>query len=872
MLRDALYYTFVYPLESTLSLILSMLNSWIGSYGFSIITLSLIVNLFLLKLFFMADSASKNYSSIKSKLDVKIQEFKRVFKGGELYAYTKTLYRQNHYHPIFALKALGGLALQVPFFVAVVFLLEFHSPELKGMGFGVISDLSSPDGLLWGINFLPFLMTFFTLCNVWISSRERGARIQGGAIAFIFLILLYKMPSALLLYWTTSMAFALVKSFCIYCIGLNQKAKREISIKIPNHSSFFSRKWNACFTRYCDLDPKSYIFYRNISIFAILNLCILVFLYNPFALYASDITQFDSKETWNTLGALFGFFLLFTFLLIYLTSFFYKTRLLKIGAYGVCVVLMIALVYNFVLDFNVVKGEGYGKLNHMVFMTNRDVFNTPKNKLFLVDFFVLFFACITVFFVLKRIFTLLRLCSLSLILVTFFYFGQSFFDLKHKSNQIETFEYQELSVPKLLDFSKDKNILVLVLDAFTNSHFFDILMMYPKYFELFDGFVYYDNVLSPSNATHLTTPALIGGEKYSLVELYKKYGSLVSLDNVEYEAENAFRNTALHFENMGWRVDVLNSIPAYFLPDPIFTKEDNISWMKDRDISFYYGTPYYSYHFAKHQEKIGKILQQSSLGGLVLELINFGLFKISLYSIRANLYRDGWILSRGTNKELLHFVFSQSSDVLNMSELATLQAQKPTFKYIKSLITHHPFGLNIDSECLPDIGFVSKLPDKYKKFSFSGDRYHFDNEICAIWGVSKFLNWMKDNSIYDQSKIIIVSDHGYSDAYKQMEGNLGRELGNCSNPLLLVKDYNAKGRLKINSNLAMNYEIYDFIVEDKTNKGVRKQDFLHIIPKSGKELYPKSVFRIQDNVYDSKMWKNITKEFLDNLNQKEKKR
>ena len=215
-MSDFLYFIFVYPLESLLGYVLKILHSCVHHYGLAIIFLSVLVNLFLLPLFLKADKMSKDHAKIKAELDLKIKEFKRVFKGMELHAYTKTLFRQRHYHPIYALKALVGLILQVPFFIAVVFLLEFHSPELRQIKFLWIKDLSHPDSLLFGVHFLPFLMSFFTLINVWISSNDRSSRIQGIVITLIFLILLYQMPSSLLLYWTTSMLFSMIKSFCMY--------------------------------------------------------------------------------------------------------------------------------------------------------------------------------------------------------------------------------------------------------------------------------------------------------------------------------------------------------------------------------------------------------------------------------------------------------------------------------------------------------------------------------------------------------------------------------------------------------------------------------------------------------------------------------
>lgn len=218
MLVDVLYYIFIFPLEHLLGFVLEGFYGICGSYGVSIMLLSLCVNVFLLKLTGLSEKAANAFNALKRECDNKVREFKRVFKGAELQSYIRILYRQKHFHPIFALKSLGGLALQIPFFIAMIMLVE-HSAFLEGQGFLFITDLSKADSILSieslsieSLHLLPFVMCLLTLLNVFYSSKERTQRVQGVALALIFLILLYEMPSALVLYWTCNMGFGLVKT------------------------------------------------------------------------------------------------------------------------------------------------------------------------------------------------------------------------------------------------------------------------------------------------------------------------------------------------------------------------------------------------------------------------------------------------------------------------------------------------------------------------------------------------------------------------------------------------------------------------------------------------------------------------------------
>ena len=153
------------------------------------------------------------------------------------------------------------------------------------------------------------------------------------------------------------------------------------------------RLFNAIFTPYNELDSKDYKTYRDISIFAIINICFLICVFSPFALYSSDVTQFDSSQSLATLSALVGFFLLSSFLAIYLTSFFYKTRLLKIGVYGFSVALLIGLIYSFILDFNVITGESYSEIDNFIFKNPHSIYSKECK---FVDLAVGILSCVAV--------------------------------------------------------------------------------------------------------------------------------------------------------------------------------------------------------------------------------------------------------------------------------------------------------------------------------------------------------------------------------------------------------------------------------------------------------------------------------------------
>lgn len=51
------------------------------------------------------------------------------------------------------------------------------------------------------------------------------------------------------------------------------------------------------FTPYKLLDSDVYLLYRKIAIFALLNIFFLIFVFTPFAVYSSDVSQFDPSRS-----------------------------------------------------------------------------------------------------------------------------------------------------------------------------------------------------------------------------------------------------------------------------------------------------------------------------------------------------------------------------------------------------------------------------------------------------------------------------------------------------------------------------------------------------------------------------------------------
>lgn len=207
----------VSPFSKFIEVVYTNILYFINSQGVALIILSLIVNILLLPFYLFAEKIEKKEKLVQKHMKPKIDEFKSVYKGYELYLYTNNVYRLNNYHPVYALRGLVSLLIQVPFFMGAYDFLSNYQP-FNGSSFLFLTNLAEPDGLLMiagiTINILPFVMTGINLASGYVYAKDstKNEKITILLMSLFFLVVLYNSPSSLLLYWTFNNIFSLVKN------------------------------------------------------------------------------------------------------------------------------------------------------------------------------------------------------------------------------------------------------------------------------------------------------------------------------------------------------------------------------------------------------------------------------------------------------------------------------------------------------------------------------------------------------------------------------------------------------------------------------------------------------------------------------------
>ena len=214
---EFLYNIVIYPLIQIIEVVYLVVWKLFKNSGYAVLGVSVAVTFLCLPLYIIAESWQQKERDIQKKLKPGIDRIKAVFKGDEQYMILSTFYKQNHYHPMMALRSSFGLLIQIPFFMAAYTYLS-NLEELRGFSFWFIRDLGAPDAMFkignFNVNVLPIAMTLINCIAGAIYTKGFGLKdkLQIYGMALVFLVLLYNSPAGLVLYWTMNNIFSLIKN------------------------------------------------------------------------------------------------------------------------------------------------------------------------------------------------------------------------------------------------------------------------------------------------------------------------------------------------------------------------------------------------------------------------------------------------------------------------------------------------------------------------------------------------------------------------------------------------------------------------------------------------------------------------------------
>ena len=878
-----------YPIEFLLSKVFELSYKITSNYGYALILMSVVITIITTPLYFLADIWKNKEKKIQDLMKDDIECIKRNFSGQKQFYLTQTTYRIFNYKTWYPLRTSVGILIQIPFFMAAYNVLTKYT-GYDGVSFGPIKNLGTPDALLGSINLLPILMTLVNIISSFLYTKSFRLKdnTQQIVLAVVFLLFLYNSPSALLIYWTFNNIFSLIKNLIVDIFSKSPETKTTVERKSIKNFYYENKQIIvilSCFTFFiCSLILQNYFF--NYVKFELLFLCVIQFsifcfkfvfkkklpsidllfiycIYGFFViLYLLDLSfitknlQMFLLNLFNTLLFYYNFAnedkitfskkerailcllfsLAFTVLLPLQTyfanriefSFSVKTllsTLLPIFLIFSCVSILLSLfvfkktnlisktilfIFICYIFYGLLLPIDAGLMSEFSFQNDSILLKSNAN-LFFLDIVILLFAIYIFNYLInnKRKFVTPFIVIITLI------FSFSTFSSFIKNKDINIYTQNSLENSSLPQnayeihklSSNGKNVIFFMADMLNGNYFERLITEQPEIKKDLEGFIYYKDTLSISSCTLNSMPGLFGGSDYGPIELNKTENTFYVDQQLSlYNFFNQFINEKYEVSNVGYfdhyqcDVDKIDENAIYYND-----KAQNYKnyYLKEKNITL-----------AGSNSKI--YLTQ------ILPIYNF-----VPYTIKRIVYDDGeWNNPKLQISARQEFTLRSLPHIDLLPELTKITNDSVnTFKFYANELTHDSYGIYKDGNLFSTIADL----DTEDKAYFSAKKYLLE--------FVDFINYLKENNIYDNTLIILCSDHGNlikdNELCNMNFNNLSintEELYNHlsrAHAMFLVKDFSAgKDSLQVDYSQLQNSDVVHYIDEKVFEKNNSFSDIL----------------------------------------------
>jgi hypothetical protein len=412
-----------------------------------------------------------------------------------------------------------------------------------------------------------------------------------------------------------------------------------------------------------------------------------------------------------------------------------------------------------------------------------------------------------------------------------------------------------------------KNVVIIMLDRALSGFVPHIFSEKPELHAVWSGFTWYPNCVSFAGWTLYGVPALMGGYEYTPLEMQRADSKpLVEKHN------EALLLLPLLFTRAGFHAAITD--PAYanygFSPDlRIF---EPYSGIHAENIRASYAGRWMKNHPEVTVISVADLLKQ--------RLLRFSFFKTAVFASRLFIYdRGDWLTvndrdMKESNNELTVGMISNYAALDYLPEITAVSADVPgNLAIMFNELTH-------DTVFLQMPGYVPASAITGKGSGIFAENPYYHVNMAAFTLLGKWFDYLKSRQVYDNTRIIIISDHGFDVETSPGSFRLsdGRPVEKYIS-LLMVKDFNAEGGLAVDRRfmtqadvpLLASRGIIDNPVNPFTGKPLRpeKQDGATITTSS--KFYPthhgKNRFSIdedewlhvRDNIFDPGNWEKAEK-------------
>lgn len=877
-LMTGIYQVIIRPLQLLFEFIFAISCRLTYSPGFSIIMMSLLINILLLPFYKRADQIQAEENELEKKMKRGVAHIKKTFHGDERFMMLQTYYRQNNYKPGYALRGLLPLMLEIPFFIAAYNFLSGLT-LLNGAAYGIISDLGAPDRLIniFGMTFnlLPILMTIINIVSSAIYTREASlkTKIQLYAMALVFFVFLYNSPSGLVFYWTLNNLFSLIKNvIVVYREKHVKKAEDKVkACKIRNFIRKIRRK-NGKIER---VSPKYLGRYFLTGAFFMTVLCGL--------LIPSSVIN-SSPEEFMKAGSKLGpsFFILNNFLVAF------GTFILWLGIFY----LLSGEKGRRRISSAIWIVSGISTINYLFFATKMGNLSPTLQYDLNMDFdpYIIVFNTIIVL-VLTIILILIFKKKTKLVPVVYSaallaIIIMSFTNVSGIKGIVKGVKATKNDKAYISLSKKGKNVVILMMDRAMGAQLPYIFKEKPNLKSHFTGFTYYPNCSSFGGHTNYASPPLFGGYEYTPERMNAR-----DQEKLMDKHHEALKVLPRLFNENGYKVTVC---------DPPYA---GYRWVSD--LSVYNDLKGVKTYITEGKFNIGKdhgkVHHRS--GGRERNFIFYSYMKCAPLLIQPIIYDDGLyndaefsINSSGAGVQIststkrasgFNKRFMNAYSVLvNFSNITKITDDEVgNFFVIDNNTPHEPTILQKPDYKPKDVTdnteYDRKHPNDYiidgreMKMENGNQVAHYHVNVASYLELAKWFDYLKKEGVYDNTRIIIVSDHGRGiGQFKDQLLPNGFDTG-WFRPLLMVKDFNKKG-FEIDRQFMTNADVPNLatknLIKDARNpytgqlldQDYKKEpqkimftNYWNVNINNGTKFLPAEWFTVHTDINDMNNWKYL---------------
>ena len=427
--------------------------------------------------------------------------------------------------------------------------------------------------------------------------------------------------------------------------------------------------------------------------------------------------------------------------------------------------------------------------------------------------------------------------------------GVTFADLlSSKGNEVSAKNELPVAHADIVNFSREGNVLILMLDGFPGAYLPRIMDEVPEVLREFDGFTWFPNIVTTSADTLGAIATLAGGPLYKPEEINKRH-----YESVGHAINESYGVYIDAFVPGGFQVSYVN---------PAFAggcdRLDKRIYCTD--------TVPYGIHYRRNEEPALPVVEGDSHVPLILAMVS--VVKAAPFFLKSWVYQEGNYL--GMNAPSVRHAVANSYKVKDWGFLRVLShesrsdSKSKTFKFIQLVIPHPPNALDANCELRPEGATI------------------YTESVCALKEVGRLLSWMKKAGVYDSTKILVVSDHGwfienpmfpssFDTVHPKLDGWMS--MPGIVQPLLLMKDFKARGIVRRSDILLSNSDVPSIVCSSiggcmgvgpdptRTQHEDRTLTFSMLRYPPEEELAKKfnilTLYEVKRNIFDPQNWRRI---------------